>query len=148
MPMGAAMGAMAVGAAAASASGPKAPSPERTAQAQAAMNRETAITQYGLGATNQVTPFGTLTYNQIGHWEDGTPRFEATTALSPEQQGLLDRFTQAQTQFGDITNAQLGRVAETLSTPFDVAAAQANNIVDMQRTFLDRDAGRARTDAR
>jgi hypothetical protein len=138
MPMGAAIGAATAGAAAISASNqPKAPNPERTAAAQAAMNRETAITQYGLGATNQVTPYGNLTYEQIGEWEDGTPRFQATTSLSPEQQGLYDRSTQAQTKFGDIANAQLGRVEETLSTPWDFGAEQAENIVDMQRQFLD-----------
>lgn len=138
MPMGAALGAATAGAAAVSAANrPKAPDPRATAEAQSALNRETAITQYGLGATNQVTPWGNLTYDQIGEWEDGTPRFQATTEFSPEQQGLYDRFTNAQTQFGDIANTQLGRVSDTLSTPWDFDAEQASNIVDMQRQFLD-----------
>ncbi len=62
---------------------PPAPDPKETAAAQSQMNKETAVAQYGLNATNQVTPQGTLTYKQIGTWADGTPRFEATTAYSP-----------------------------------------------------------------
>lgn len=116
---------------------PDAPPPMETAQAQAGLNESTAVTQAQLAATNQRTPYGNLTYDQIGTWDDGTPRFQATTSLSPEQQGLYDRLTQAQTQFGDIANTQLGRVADTLSTPWDFNAETANNIVDMQRQFLD-----------
>lgn len=97
-------------------SAPAAPDPVATARAQGAMNRETAITQAGLNMTNQVTPQGTLTYRQIGKWEDGTPQFEATTALSPEQQALYDsgnRISQTaldtgQTLFNNV-QAQVGQ---------------------------------------
>jgi hypothetical protein len=109
----------------------------QTAQAQAGLNQATATTQYQLGATNQVTPYGNLTYNQTGTWANGTPQFTATTTLSPEQQRLYDAATKAQGQFGDIANAQLGRVADVYSTPWDFGAEQASNITDMQRTFLD-----------
>ena len=60
----------------------------QTANAQSNMNRNTAITQYQLGATNQKTPWGTSSYKQIGTWPDGTPRFEQSMQFSPEQQGL------------------------------------------------------------
>lgn len=50
---------------------PKPPDPMATAQAQAGMNRDTAVTQYQLGATNQVTPTGSLTYSQNG-WNTPT----------------------------------------------------------------------------
>lgn len=116
---------------------PKAPDPVATAKAQGEMNRDTAITQYGLGATNQVTPYGNLTYNQIGEWDDGTPRFEATQTLSPEQQGLYESFTQGQQQFGDIANNQLGRVSETMGSPFEIDEAAGRQVADMQRQFLD-----------
>lgn len=116
---------------------PEAPDPMETAQAQAGMNKETAVAQYGLNATNQQTPYGNLSYEQIGTWEDGTPRFQAASSLSPEMQRLFDSYTSAQGQFGDIANAQLGRVSDTLSSPWDFGAEQASNIVDMQRTFLD-----------
>lgn len=47
-------------------SAPKAPDPAKTAAAQADMNQNTAVTQYLLNATNQVTPQGKLTYSQSG----------------------------------------------------------------------------------
>lgn len=68
--------------------GPKPPDPHETAAAQTETNRDTAVTQYGLGATNQITPGGSLTYEQIGTWPDGTPRYQATTSLSPENEAL------------------------------------------------------------
>ena len=108
-----------------------------TAKAQAGLNEETAVSQAQLGATNQVTPYGNLTYDQIGNWDDGTPHFQATTSLSPEQQGLYDSYTQGQQKFGDIANTQLGRVSETMGEPFKLDEAAGKQIADMQRQFLD-----------
>lgn len=45
---------------------PKAPDPMETAQAQAGMNRDTAITQHQLNMVNQYTPYGNLVYSQTG----------------------------------------------------------------------------------
>lgn len=47
-------------------SSPKPPDPMQTAQAQQGLNRQTAITQQLLNQTNQVTPYGNLTYSQTG----------------------------------------------------------------------------------
>lgn len=69
---------------------PKAPDPVETAQAQGAMNKETAIAQYGLNATNQKTPWGSLNYSQIGAWSDGTPRYQATQTLDPKIQSVVN----------------------------------------------------------
>lgn len=78
-------------------SGPKQPDPSETAAAQGAQNRETAITQYQLNATDTYTPFGSTTYKQAGYWPgnkkkgiDPTPRYKATQSFSPEVQGLVD----------------------------------------------------------
>ena len=60
------------------------------AQKQGEMNKQTAVTQFGLNATNQVTPQGNLAYRQIGTWDDGTPRFEATQSLSPGEQSIYN----------------------------------------------------------
>jgi len=102
------------------ASPPPAPDPVATSAAQAKANKETAITQYGLNATNQVTPFGNLSYEQIGTWEDGTPRYQATTAFSPGQQQLFDTGQKASQQFADIGVNQLGQVSSALSTPLNL----------------------------
>ena len=98
-------------------SAPTPPDPVKTAQAQTQSNRETAITQNQLNSQNQVTPYGRLTYRQIGTWDDGTPRFEATTALSQNQQGLLNQ----QEKLGSLTNQigidQAQRIGEHLGQP-------------------------------
>lgn len=153
---------------------PKAPDPVKTANAQAAANKEAAIASQTLSMVDQYTPQGNLTYTQIpgtgpqdtfdqeGYdqaleaWRtrstqgtpgsdegsrfgsgapagsaggmptrdqfttttDGTPRYRADVTYSPEQQGLYDSSVQAQQQFGDIANAQLGVVSSSLSSPY------------------------------
>ncbi len=100
-------------------SAPPAPDPAATAAAQAAANRETAITQFGLNAVNQVTPYGNLTYTQTGTWDDGTPRFTATQTLSPAEQEALNLSNQAQSLYGTAAVRQLGAVQERLAQPFE-----------------------------
>lgn len=99
---------------------PAAPDPEDTARAQAQMNKETAITQYGLNATNQITPDGSLTYRQIGKWPDGTPRYEATTALSGAQQGIYDTNQQTQQNIANIGRDQSARIGDLLGSPLQL----------------------------
>jgi hypothetical protein len=108
----------------------------QTAQAQTQMNKDTAVAQYGLNATNQITPYGNLTYKQIGTWDDGTPRFEATQTLSPEEQNLYNNYTKLAGQFGAIGNNQAANVASTLSQPFNFDAAAATKLSNIQDTFL------------
>jgi hypothetical protein len=100
---------------------PRPPDPEKTAQAQADLNSQTAITQYGLNATNQSTPYGNLTYNQIGTWEDGTPRYEAVTSLTPEQQAILDQNQQFALSSGQLANSQVQRLTDHLGQPIDLS---------------------------
>lgn len=116
---------------------PPAPDPVATANAQSASNKATAVAQYGLNATNQITPSGSLTYKQIGTWEDGTPRFEATTALSDKQQGLFDLGQQTQTNLGNIGVEQSDRIRNVLNEPFNIDAARGQKLADINRTFLD-----------
>lgn len=116
---------------------PSPPDPAQTAAAQAQANKDTAITQYGLNATNQVTPQGSLTYNQIGTWEDGTPRFEAVQSYSPEQQKLYDLGTQTQTNLGQLGVDQSAKVANILNTPFDLNSAISTQQSDIAKSLLD-----------
>ncbi len=69
---------------------PKPPNPAVVAREQSRLNKETAVTQSQLGQVNQTTPTGSLSYEQIGTWPDGTPRYSATQALNPQSQGLFD----------------------------------------------------------
>lgn len=116
---------------------PTAPDPMKTAQAQSELNKNTALTQYQLNATNQKTPTGSLSYRQIGTWEDGTPRFEATTELSPEQQGIFNTTQQTQTNLANIGRDQSARIGQLLGTPFDINAGRARELADINQTFLD-----------
>ena len=98
---------------------PKAPDPVATANAQAAMNKETAITQMGLNAMDQYNPTGSVTYTQNGTWEDGTPRFQQTTTYNPEQQAIFDATTAAQGNLANIAQDQSAFLGDYLSDPFE-----------------------------
>lgn len=88
--------------------------------------------------TNQQTPYGSLTYRQIGTWSDGTPRYEAVTSLSPSQQGLFDLGQQTQQNLGRIGVEQSGRVGDLLNEPFDLSnAATEARLMELGRTRLD-----------
>lgn len=112
---------------------PSAPDPKETAAAQGQMNKETAIAQYGLNATNQKTPWGSLSYSQIGKWEDGTPRYEATQTLDPRIQGVVDSSLQRmQSPFSLSNEATESRLMELGRKRLDPALAQ-------RRTSMEQD---------
>lgn len=117
---------------------PEAPDPKETAAAQAQMNRETAITQHGLNATNQVTPQGTLTYSQNGTWEDGTPRFTATQSYSPQEQAIFDLGQQTRTNLGNIGVEQSDKIRNLLGTNVDLSNdAVEGRLMELGRKRLD-----------
>lgn len=101
---------------------PKAPNPVATAQAQTASNRETAISQAGLNAINQVGPNGSLTYTQNGTWPDGTPKFTATTALSAAGQQLQNTNEGTAQNLATLAQQQSGRLGGLLNEPIDFSA--------------------------
>lgn len=104
---------------------PPAPDPKAEAAAQATLNQSTATTQQLLNQTNQVTPTGSLTYNQTGQNQftdaDGkvitVPQFTATTALTPEQQAIFNTNQGTQANIADIGKAQSARIGDLLGTP-------------------------------
>jgi hypothetical protein len=124
---------------------PPAPDPVATAKAQGEMNQNTATQQQLLNMTNQVTPYGSLNYNQTGTntftGADGkqysVPQFTATTTLSPDQQELFNKYTQQQKNLGDIGVSQTAKVGSILNTPFDLNSATNNQQADIQRKLLD-----------
>lgn len=116
---------------------PQAPDANATAAAQTAANRQTATTQYELGATNQKAPQGTSSYEQIGTWADGTPRFQQTTALNAGEQGIYDTGVQTRQNLANIGSSQSSKIGALLNTPFDLSASRDTKIADLQKTFLD-----------
>jgi hypothetical protein len=103
---------------------PPAPDPKVTAEAQGNMNTTTAVTQQLLNQTNQVTPYGNLTYNQTGSntftGADGktysVPQFTATQTLSPTEQALLDLSNKTRTNIGQIGVDQSAKIGSLLGT--------------------------------
>lgn len=116
---------------------PPAPDPVATAAAQTASNKATAVSQYGLNATNQNTPSGSLNYNQIGTWSDGTPRFEANTTLSPAQQNIFNTTQGTKQNLADIGQNQSAKIGSLLNTPFDLSKATNDKVTGFQHEFLD-----------
>lgn len=116
-------------------SSPKAPDPMQTAAAQSGMNRDTAITQQQLNMTNQVTPWGNLTYDQTGtsgfrdsqgNWVE-TPTYTATTTLSPEQQAIFEKSQQAQGNLAGLAADQSAFLQDYLKKPFEYNNQDAEN---------------------
>jgi hypothetical protein len=112
---------------------PKAPDPYAVAQAQSEANIASAQEQARLAMTGQVTPWGSMQYVSDPSSPSG---YRAITELSPEQQALLNQSQALSAQYGGLAGEQLGRVGDTMSTPFDLNAARANEITDIQQNFL------------
>lgn len=100
---------------------PAAPDPVATAKAQGAANKEAAIASQLGSMVNQQTPWGNLTYNQIGTWSDGTPRTEQITTLSPTQQQLFDIGQRTNIALGNLGESQIGRLSNVLNQPLDLS---------------------------
>jgi hypothetical protein len=99
--------------------------PVKTAEAQTKMNKETAVAQTGLNATDQVTPTGTLNYAQKGTWADGTPHFEATQSLTPNQQAILSTGESNALKLGNVGGQQIDKISSILAQPVDLSKAPA-----------------------
>jgi hypothetical protein len=127
-------------------SSPDYPDPMKTAQAQAGLNLDTATTQQLTNMTNQVTPNGTLTYNQTGvtgftdsngKWIE-IPQFTATTSLTPQQQAIFDTNQQTQSNIATIGKDQSARIGDLLGTPLDLNNHDIeNHLYDLGAQRLD-----------
>lgn len=106
-----------------------APDPAAVAAAQTKSNKDTALYQQQLNMVDQITPYGNQTYKQVGTNQDGSPKFQATVALNPTQQGLLDQ----QNQFGKIVNGlgiqQASQLGGTFGTPLDLSDPTIGNAI-------------------
>lgn len=104
---------------------PKAPDPAKTIQQQTASNKQTAIAQAGLNYVNQIGPNGTLTYEQIGKWSDGTPRFQSTTALSDAGKALQTTTEGTTQNLANVAKEQSARLSGLLNAPNDWSQQQS-----------------------
>lgn len=97
---------------------PAAPDPVATAQAQAQMNKETAVAQANLNRIDQYTPQGNIKYEQIGTNADGTPQYKQTQTYSPIEQQKYDQGNQVDIALNDLAINNIGRVQDAQSKPF------------------------------
>lgn len=97
---------------------PAAPDPIATANAQAGVNKDAAITQANLNRIDQVTPQGNLSYSIKGYNADGTPQYTQTQTYSPDQQRLYDQNNQVAAALNDTALSNIGRVQDAQATPF------------------------------
>lgn len=112
-------------------------------------NFATGIANAYMGNTNQVTPYGNLTYSQTGtHLVDGreVPSFTATQTLSPEQQKIYNQTTGLQSRALDTAGNVLGQVDRTVNTPlsFDNAPAMPTDQTALRQKAYDASMGRSR----
>lgn len=114
-------------------SAPTPPDPQVTAQAQTSSNIDTAIANGYLNATNQNTPYGTVTYNQTGSQQVGNnqvPTFSSTTSLNPQYQGILDSQAKIGQQALDTGGTALSNAQKSLSAPLDLSGLPAMPTLD------------------
>lgn len=106
---------------------PKPPDPVKTAQAQAGMNRDTAITQQQLNMVDQTNPWGSVTYDKTGtdgfydsqgKWVE-TPKYSQTVTYNPDQQAIFDKTTEAQGNLANIAADQSSFLHDYLDKPFE-----------------------------
>ncbi len=103
---------------------PPAPDYTGAAQATAAGNKEAAIAAQVGNMVNQQTPYGTVTYNQIGE-EYGTPRYQQVVTLSPEQQAAYNKDVAMNAALQDVGQQGLGYVQSALDKPLSFEGMQA-----------------------
>jgi hypothetical protein len=126
-------------------SGPTPPDANQVNQQQSQSNIATATAQQNLGQVDQVTPLGNQKYTQIGTNPDGTPKYQSTITLSPEQQGLYNTSVGNQQQIGNIAQQQVGQVGGLLAQPYKDYSQDRQKVEDalMGRlnTQFDKDRG-------
>jgi hypothetical protein len=103
---------------------PTPPDPKATADAQAGMNRDTAVATQLTNMVDQNGPDGSLAYNQTGAnsymGADGKlvtiPKFTATTTLSPTGQLIHDTGNQTAINLANIGRDQSAKIGGILGT--------------------------------
>lgn len=101
---------------------PPPPDPVKTAAAQGAVNKETAVTQATLNRYDESTPYGTSKWAQSGSGpedpNDLSRRWSRISQLDPAQQSILNKQNQITNELNRVALNQVGRVGSSLSDPF------------------------------
>ena len=124
---------------------PKPTDPRETAAAQTSANIGTAIAQQHLNNINQITPFGSLRFEQTGNHEYydpinnkryDIPTFTAHQTVNPTQQETINQNQNAEKNLATLAAEQSGRLAGLLNRPMETqnlpSGGDANNIRQTQ----------------
>lgn len=113
-------------------SSPKKPNADAMVAAQAKANQQTQAMNLAASRTNQVTPFGSLVYNQSGTDQFGNPTYTATSSLTPDRQAILDALQGgAGTLAGNIAG-QYGEIPDFSNA----ASSLTTQMLDRQLAYL------------
>lgn len=96
--------------------------PAQQVQNQQASNVNTAIANAWLNNTNQITPYGSVTYRHTGTMKAGdqdVPQFTAEVSLSPEQKKLYDTQTAISQGALDLGKQYTQRIGDATSQAFN-----------------------------
>ena len=94
--------------------------------------------QQALNMTNQVTPYGSVRYNQTGTAANGAPQYTGTTTLSPEMQGLVDSNIGNARANSNIEGNLLSNAQSTMSKPLDLSwGATEQNLDALNQHTMD-----------
>jgi len=108
-------------------SAPSAPDPVQTANAQAGMNKDTAIANANLGHVDQYTPLGNQTWQQTGTNSDGTPQYSSTITLTPQMQQMLNSQMTQDNRLTDTGNSLIDQVNNNIGNPINTSNLQSVN---------------------
>jgi hypothetical protein len=133
---------------------PPAPDPAQTAEAQGAANIDAAEAQQVINSTNQITPYGSITYKEtggsfvptLGGGQQYIPQYTATTALTPEMQALFNQNLANSQQSANTAGALGKNVAGDLSKNVDLGPNSTAAYLDtLNRQTLDPQWAQAQT---
>lgn len=121
---------------------PAVPDPRLTAQAQGAANVNTAAASAALNNVDQITPYGSTTYDTTGYYTtpDGqvVPRYTQTTALAPLGQAILTGQQNVAANLIPAAERLSGTVGEALNNPLDFNTPQSGILDSTPQQLSDR----------
>jgi hypothetical protein len=95
---------------------PDAPDPYAVSAAQTASNLATARSQAALNRIDQIGPYGSSVYKDLGN-----DHYAQEIKLDPRLQNTLDKQLAVQGSLYGLANDQTGRVAQSLQQPFSLS---------------------------
>lgn len=120
-------------------SAPAAPDYTGAAEAQAASSREVTEQQTWANRPNQVTPFGTQSWQQTPSYDPTTGqtlnKWTQTTTLDPDSQEALDNQQRLQAQRSGLAEGMYGRVADEYSQAPDYSNYEALGLTPQAMSF-------------